>query len=232
MPDTALVAGPRVRERHTQISADAHDVRLGQLEKRGQHREPRDQESLIGQQHHPPVGIQERRPAVGIDRMVTRMRAERDRAGLDHDRLGHRHIQHDRVTVGNHRDPHRLIGVVPIGHLHSGVGERRTGQHAGNSRQVDHAVRAGQLHRRPARVVQLTPVALTVVKRQHRQPGTGRTQLVSENRAVQTTRENEHHVLRHAQSHNPLRATLAHLLTRRATAIGCGQSARGGAPSR
>jgi hypothetical protein len=35
--------------------------------------------------------------------MVTGVRAERDRTGLDRDRPSHRHIQHDRVTVGDHR---------------------------------------------------------------------------------------------------------------------------------
>lgn len=93
----------KVGKRHTQIGTDSHDVRLGQPDERSQHGEIRGEKPFVGQQHHPPVRVQEHQPAIGVDRMVTGVRAERDRTGLDRDRPSHRHIQHDRVTVGDHR---------------------------------------------------------------------------------------------------------------------------------
>lgn len=109
-------------------------------------------------------GIDELGPAIGVDEVIAAVHGCRHAVSPPCRGDAEGDGQHNSISVGDHGEPHRVLGVVTVGHLRF-IGQRRSGQVAADAGDVDDVMRRDKPRRTAPRVFEFISVALTVIER-------------------------------------------------------------------
>jgi len=175
------------------IRGETDNAGFAHAQERGQHPEPGRDESGVPQPRGSSERVHEFRPAIGIDRVVSAVRAERYRIAPRGYGQRHRDVEQERVPVRHHGRPHRLVGVVPVRNGHARIGERAARQQRSDRPQLSYLVFQAETGGNLTRAIQFPRrVTLPVIHRQHPYSHAVSAQMVHKGDTVQATGDDRH----------------------------------------